>query len=235
MTDTLSASPDAGWYDDPAGGVELRWWDGLRWTAATRERPSAARDDDLTEIAAAGVDSIPAPSLAELLREDAELDRRLHELGDDLPRPPRRRPDPVGPRRSTWAAAQLDEPDVGDRSSRTPAAWALVVLPLLLGVLLPIGWRVLPDVGFSPVFGVLLVLVVVHGLAALVLAVDGRELARRDWETLSPLWALSTVVGVLVARIALVHRQGGAVRLGVILSACSVVLGTAAATILALV
>jgi hypothetical protein len=233
VTDTLSASPDAGWYDDPAGGVELRWWDGSRWTAATRERPTAKPNDDTADVVIA-VESIPAPSLAELLREDAELDRRLHELGDDLPRPPRRRPDPVGPRRSTWTAAQLEEPDAGARSSRTPAAWALVALPLLLGLLLPIGWRVLPDAGFSPVFGVLLVLVVVHALAAVVLAVDGRELARRDWEPLSPLWALTSVVGVLAARIALVHRQGGAVRLGVVLSASSVALGVIAAIALAI-
>lgn len=32
--------PPAGWYEDPAGGPSLRWWDGYRWTGRTRPLPS---------------------------------------------------------------------------------------------------------------------------------------------------------------------------------------------------
>jgi hypothetical protein len=27
-----AAAPAAGWYPDPSGGPELRYWDGARWT-----------------------------------------------------------------------------------------------------------------------------------------------------------------------------------------------------------
>lgn len=32
----MADPPTAGWYTDPAGSGELRWWDGQRWTDATR-------------------------------------------------------------------------------------------------------------------------------------------------------------------------------------------------------
>jgi hypothetical protein len=32
------AGPPAGWYADPSGGVDLRWWDGARWTDQVRAR-----------------------------------------------------------------------------------------------------------------------------------------------------------------------------------------------------
>lgn len=33
--------PDAGWYDDPVGEGELRFWDGGAWTAGVRGRKQA--------------------------------------------------------------------------------------------------------------------------------------------------------------------------------------------------
>ena len=32
----------AGWYDDPVGAQDLRWWDGSRWTAHVRDDPTSA-------------------------------------------------------------------------------------------------------------------------------------------------------------------------------------------------
>lgn len=40
MTDEPT-TPPAGWYADPGGSAELRWWDGEAWTPHTHADPSA--------------------------------------------------------------------------------------------------------------------------------------------------------------------------------------------------
>jgi len=37
-----STQPPPGWYPDPYGGPELRWWDGQQWTGYTAPRPSTS-------------------------------------------------------------------------------------------------------------------------------------------------------------------------------------------------
>lgn len=41
MTDSTSRTPP-GWYDDPAGAAQLRWWDGTQWTEHVHARADAA-------------------------------------------------------------------------------------------------------------------------------------------------------------------------------------------------
>jgi Protein of unknown function (DUF2510) len=43
MTDIAESAVPEGWYPNPTGGTELRWWDGTTWTAHTlAETPAAA-------------------------------------------------------------------------------------------------------------------------------------------------------------------------------------------------
>ena len=49
--------PRAGWYEDPRGEADLRWWDGTAWTAHTSARPSAP-----TPAPQAGPQAEPAPA-----------------------------------------------------------------------------------------------------------------------------------------------------------------------------
>jgi len=39
---TTTEGPEPGWYDDPGGSRELRYWDGAAWTERIRPRPAAA-------------------------------------------------------------------------------------------------------------------------------------------------------------------------------------------------
>lgn len=41
----MSPEVAAGWYSDPRGEQELRWWDGRRWTEHARDRGDAPRLD----------------------------------------------------------------------------------------------------------------------------------------------------------------------------------------------
>lgn len=40
MTNTSGPTTPAGWYPDPAGSENLRWWDGATWTAHLAPRPT---------------------------------------------------------------------------------------------------------------------------------------------------------------------------------------------------
>lgn len=35
--------PEAGWYDDPESGLQIRYWDGSAWTAERRPKPPVAQ------------------------------------------------------------------------------------------------------------------------------------------------------------------------------------------------
>ena len=41
MTDPAASPAVAGWYPDPAGSAQRRWWDGTKWTD-TLETPYSA-------------------------------------------------------------------------------------------------------------------------------------------------------------------------------------------------
>ena len=40
MTDQATRVVSAGWYQDPASSVQVRWWNGLAWTEHVREKPT---------------------------------------------------------------------------------------------------------------------------------------------------------------------------------------------------
>ena len=63
----MTSSPQPGWYDDPSGIADLRWWDGTRWTDATVEdgvpsarplpvpgRPARAAEPGVVRVRATG-------------------------------------------------------------------------------------------------------------------------------------------------------------------------------------
>lgn len=40
MNEVNTGNPPSGWYSDPEGRPELRWWDGTAWTSQFQEVPS---------------------------------------------------------------------------------------------------------------------------------------------------------------------------------------------------
>jgi hypothetical protein len=59
----------AGWYPDPAGLPQLRWWDGRMWTRQTADAVAprippadAPREPDTAPTAPTPVQSTPAPT-----------------------------------------------------------------------------------------------------------------------------------------------------------------------------
>jgi hypothetical protein len=63
MTDTQAPSP--GWYPDPAGGNDLRFWDGAQWTDRTRERsrPDTPADPQPTDPGTPALEGVAAAPL----------------------------------------------------------------------------------------------------------------------------------------------------------------------------
>lgn len=63
MTDTTSAAPVAGWYDDPSGAAPYRWWDGEHWTPQTIDHaPAAAAPAAVSAAPPAAVAAVAAPA-----------------------------------------------------------------------------------------------------------------------------------------------------------------------------
>jgi Protein of unknown function (DUF2510) len=67
-------NPPPGWYPDPAGGPQPRYWDGMRWKPARPPKRSRRRMGVIATLAAVPivavvvfVGSMLGPSLGELL------------------------------------------------------------------------------------------------------------------------------------------------------------------------
>lgn len=55
-------APAAGWYDDPRGEADLRWWDGSAWTAHTAARPPAGASPSPAVAPPQEEEAPPAPA-----------------------------------------------------------------------------------------------------------------------------------------------------------------------------
>ena len=66
MSDGTGGSPAEGWYADPSGKADLRWWDGTQWTEHTHSGVEAAAEAAVAqpEPAAAQPEAAPAPEPA---------------------------------------------------------------------------------------------------------------------------------------------------------------------------
>ncbi|HEX3678241.1 MAG TPA: DUF2510 domain-containing protein [Galbitalea sp.] len=66
MTNTSGPTTPAGWYPDPAGSENLRWWDGATWTAHLAPRPAPT---PTPVVQASAMPSVAAPEMQTATRE----------------------------------------------------------------------------------------------------------------------------------------------------------------------
>ncbi|MET1020554.1 MAG: DUF2510 domain-containing protein, partial [Microterricola sp.] len=60
------AAPPTGWYPDPRGSDQLRWWDGAAWTTQLAPRPASAPAAEVpTAVAPAAAAPAVAPAASE--------------------------------------------------------------------------------------------------------------------------------------------------------------------------
>lgn len=88
------SAPEQGWYADPSQPGQLRWWDGVGWTTATRVLPQPVTAAPAASPTAAPseeevshpppTEANPEPSMAELLAAPPPL---IYSGTDDLPPP----------------------------------------------------------------------------------------------------------------------------------------------------
>ncbi|NQX26445.1 DUF2510 domain-containing protein [Microbacteriaceae bacterium VKM Ac-2854] len=145
MSDVNGNTPRAGWYPDPAGSTQQRWWNGTGWTDSLRDAPAAPVPpvEPIAPVAPAAAAAAPATPPAEPATPAAAPYRpafgEMHP-GAPAPQPPYGAPgySPNAPAAPAYnPAPAYSGPGVGapqkDPSIRTNTVWIWLIigLPLL--------------------------------------------------------------------------------------------------------
>lgn len=197
------AAPTAGWYPDPRGSDQLRWWDGTTWTVQLAPRPASAPAPAVPAAAA------PIPVVAPPARAaEAASEGLADSPGYDWQRETERHaPMPSAtPRVEQWHVR-----DVPGRSGTT-AVWLLAFtpylsLPLLAAADVLTRGTSLDGGNSAALFAGLALYALVFALATR----DNTVLARRGHRRRAqPSWALLGALPYLIVRSVNVRRETGA-------------------------
>ncbi len=184
MTDQATRVVSAGWYQDPASSVQVRWWNGVAWTEHVREKPGASQV--VTETAEERI-----AAARDLERQFGIGTAENPIVGDQASR-----------QASAPAATAASHPNTAKRSAArasTAAAWMIALSPVLALVLGIVAAYVYFYVLATPI--VFLVAAVVPYLLCVLWALgDGRTLKDRGFTPPSPAFALLTGLGYLIVR-----------------------------------
>lgn len=192
MTDQATRVVSAGWYQDPASSVQVRWWNGVAWTEHVREKPTAA----LSSAGVAAASNVAAVSnVAETHEERIAAVRDLeHQFGIGAVENPL-----VAARTSGQTATAASATTRSAGRGSTAAAWMIALSPVLAIVVGIVAAYV-----YFYLFGNPIVFVVAAAIPYLLCVLwavaDGRTLRDRGFTPPSPALALLTGLGYLIAR-----------------------------------
>jgi hypothetical protein len=170
MTDVQQNTVAPGWYADPAGSSQLRWWNGTTWTEHLADAPQSAPEPNPP------VQSVPtSPAVAPVGEHQAAAAPEQAQYV---------------PFARNWAQEQIDaENTASRRRTQTLPAWLLAVSPLWFGVAAALGRTITSS--WDPIVSGLAGLVVGWGLMYGLAYLDGRRLeARGHSNPTSPAWVL---------------------------------------------
>ena len=211
------SAPQRGWYPDPRGSDQLRWWSGTEWTTQLTPRPTASAVPVLPAATASvtpgaavtavtPVMAVTAVTTAAAPRA-AEPDRTHTADGYDWQRETER----IAPMPST--TPRVEQWDVRDvpRRSGTTAVWLLAFtpyfsLPLLAAADILLRGTSLDGGNSAVLFAALSLYALVFVLASR----DNTVLARRGHRRRAqPSWALLGALPYLIVRTVIVRRETG--------------------------
>ena len=217
MTDQATRVVSAGWYQDPASSVQVRWWNGLAWTEHVREKPTTTPGMSQTAgqtmghaaIGQGGLSGTHESSLTETSEERIAAVRDLeHQFGIGAVE------NPLAGRTSALASEAGSASMAGSASqsrsasaatmasaahASTASAWMIALSPLLalvVGIAAAYVYLYL----FSNVIVFVIAVAIPYLLCLLWAFTDARALRSRGYEPPSPLFALLTGLAYLIVR-----------------------------------
>jgi uncharacterized protein DUF2510 len=203
VTDQATRVVSAGWYQDPASSVQVRWWNGIAWTEHVREKPTSS--PAMTGQVAIGQTGLAAAihdsSVTETTEERIAAVRDLeHQFGIGAVENPVVGGQATAPARAQgMAAATATATSRSAGRGSTAAAWMIALSPLLALVLVIAAAYVYLYLWANPV--VFVIAVGIPYLLCVLWAVgDGRTESHRGYTPPSPLFALLTGLGYLIVR-----------------------------------
>lgn len=204
VTDQATRVVSAGWYQDPASSVQVRWWNGVAWTEHVREKPTAA----LSSSGAAADANVTAGS-------NVTADSNVT-VGEDVTETHEERIAAVRDLEHQFGIGSVENPVVAARTSgqtataasvttrstgrgSTAAAWMIALSPVLAIVVGVVAAYI-----YFYLFGNPIVFVIAAAIPYLLCVLwalaDGRTLRDRGFNPPSPALALLTGLGYLIVR-----------------------------------
>ena len=195
MTDQATRVVPAGWYQDPATSMQVRWWNGVAWTEHVREKPDAAHA--VTETTEQRI-----ASARELERQFGIGTSEIPVVAAQTPAQTAIAAPHANPANAASPARTVSPANSAKRSAArasTAAAWMIALSPLLALVLGVVAAYVYFYVAAAPY--VFLIAAAVPYLLCLLWALgDGRTLRDRGFTPPSAAFALLTGLGYLIVR-----------------------------------